>query len=94
LETNVQPVSFFVKVYNSSPWLFVARNAHSEYVDNNMTQEKLVIKAVGNNCVKISRYPMRASVEWINQMEQSVEDMEEEWKNGDQNCKIELNFRI
>jgi hypothetical protein len=27
-------------------------------------------------------------------MEQSVEDMEEEWKNGDQNCKIELNFRI
>jgi hypothetical protein len=26
-------------------------------------------------------------------MEKSVEDMEEEWNNGDQKRKIELNFR-
>jgi hypothetical protein len=94
LETNVLAVSFFVKVYNPSPWLHVARNVQSESVDNNMTQEKLVIKGVENDHVTISRYPMAASVEWINQMEQSVEDMEEEWNNGDQKRKIELNFRI
>jgi hypothetical protein len=27
-------------------------------------------------------------------MQKSVEDMEEEWNNGDQKRKIELNFRI
>jgi hypothetical protein len=94
LETNVQAVSFFVKVYNSSPWLHVARNAQSDSVENNMTQEKLVIKTLGKNCVKISRYPMAARVEWIEEMEQSVEDLEKEWNNGHQNRKIGLNFRI
>jgi hypothetical protein len=94
LENNVLAVSFFVKVYNPSPWLHVARNVQSESVDNNMTQDKLVIKRVDNDYVTISRYPMAAQVEWIEEMQKSVEDMEEEWNNGDQKRKIELNFRI
>jgi hypothetical protein len=98
LKANGQAVSFFAKVYNPSPWLHVASNVQSESVDNNMTQEKLIIKGVegDDTFVTISRYPMAASVEWIEKMEQSVEDMEEEWnyEDGDENRKIELNFRI
>jgi hypothetical protein len=97
LEANGQKaVNFFVKVYNPSPWLHVAGNVQSESVNNNMTQEKLVIKRVDNDHVTISRYPITASVEWINQMEQSVEAMEEEWNYGDadENRKIELNFHV
>jgi hypothetical protein len=64
-------------------------------VDNHKTQEKLVIKGVDNNHVVILRYPMAASVEWIEEMEKSVEDLEEEWDYGDgQNRKIELNFCV
>jgi hypothetical protein len=88
LEANGQAVSFFVKLYNPSGWLY-AHNVQSESVDNNMTQEKLVIKGADNNYVAISRYPMAASVKWIEEMEQSVEDMD-----GDQKRKIELNFCI
>jgi hypothetical protein len=93
LEASGHAVSFFVKVYNPSPWLNLASNVQSESVDNNMTQEKLVIKGVDNEYVAILRYPIAASVEWIEEMEKSVEDMEEEWNNGDQKRKIELNFR-
>jgi hypothetical protein len=99
LETNVQAVSFFFKVCNLSS--HVVRNVQSESVDNNMTQEKLVIKVKiedddDDDYVTILRYPMAASVEWIEEMEQSVEDMEEEWNYGDEdeNRKIELNFLI
>jgi polyhydroxyalkanoate synthesis regulator phasin len=62
-------------------------------VENNMTQEKLVIKDLDDH-VTISRYPMTASVEWINEMEESVQDLEEERNNGDQKRKIELNLHI
>jgi hypothetical protein len=89
LEANGQAVSFLAKVYNPSPWRHMARNIQSESVDNNTTQEKLVIKEVDNDHVAISRYPMAASVKWIEEMEQSVEDMD-----GDQKRKIELNFCI
>jgi hypothetical protein len=96
LEAKEQAVSFFVKVYNPSPWrLHVARsNVQSESVDNNMTQEKLVINGLDNDHVIISRYPINAQMEWINEMEKSVEDMEDDWNNGDQKRKIELNIHI
>jgi hypothetical protein len=93
LEANGQAVSFFVKVYNPSPWLNVTRNVQSESVENNMTLEKLVIKEVDNDHVTVSRYPMSARMEWIEEMEQSVEDVEEEWNYENQKRKIELNFR-
>jgi hypothetical protein len=94
LEANGPDVSFFVKLYNPSGWLYVAYNVQFESVDNNTTQEKLVIKGVDNYYVIISRYPMNARMEWIEEMEQSLEDLEEEWDNGEQKRKIELNFRI
>jgi hypothetical protein len=93
LEASGQAVSFFVKVYNPSPWLNLIR-IQSDSVDNNMTQEKLVIKGEeDNDYVIISRYPMRASVEWINEMEKGVEDTEKDWNYENQKRKIELNFR-
>jgi hypothetical protein len=36
---------------------------------------------------------MTASVEWIEEMEKSVEDLKDEWNNEDQKRKIELDFR-
>jgi hypothetical protein len=95
LEANGPAVSFFVKLYNPFPSRILgAVQIQVESVDNNLTQEKLVIKRVDNNHVTISRYPMAAREEWIEEMEQSVEDMEDEWNNGDQKRKIELNFHI
>jgi hypothetical protein len=94
LEANGQAVSFFVKVYNPSPWLNLASYVQSESVDNNMTQEKLVIKGVDNEYVTILRYPMAARLEWIEKMEKSFENLEEEWNNGDQKRRIELDIRI
>jgi hypothetical protein len=46
LDANEQAVSFFVKVYNPSPWLELVHNIQSDSVDNAKTQEKLVIKGV------------------------------------------------
>jgi hypothetical protein len=101
LKANEQAVSFFVKVYNPTPWIYVDHDVQSESVDNNKTQEKLVVNLGDDddnfgdvNFMTISRYPMAASVEWIEEMEKSVEDLEEEWNNGDQKRKIEWNFRI
>jgi uncharacterized protein YwgA len=101
LKANKQAVSFFVKVYHPTPWICVNHDVQSEYVDNNKTQEKLVINLGDEddnfedvNFMTISRSPMRASAEWIEEMEKSVEDMEEEWNNGDLKRRIEWNFRI
>jgi hypothetical protein len=96
LEANEQAVSFFVKVklYSPSRWRILDANVQSESVDNNMTQEKLVIKGVDNDRVTISRYPIKASVEWIEEIEKNVEDMEEEWNYVNLKRRIELDFRI
>jgi hypothetical protein len=95
LEANEQAVSFFVKV-NTMSWVYADYDVEyidSDSVDNAKTQEKLVIKGVDDEYVTIARYPMAASVDWIKQIEKSVEDLlEEEWNNEDQNRKIELNF--
>jgi hypothetical protein len=99
LAANEQAVSFFAKVYNPILWRFLNDNNIVEYdsleLDNAKTQEKLVIHLAGDNgCMTISRYPMAASVEWIEEMEQSIEDMKIERNNGDQKRKIVLNFPI
>jgi hypothetical protein len=93
LEANEQQaVSFFFKVYNPAPWIDVDYDVQSVSLDNAKTQEKLVINPGDNECMTISRYPMKASVEWINEMEKSIEDMEEEWNSENQKRRIELNF--
>jgi hypothetical protein len=95
LETNEQAVSFFLKVYNPIPWRSLDNIVEFDSLDNAKTQEKLVINPGDNECMTmtISRYPMAASVAWIEEMEKSVEEMEDEW-NGDQKRRIELKFPI
>jgi hypothetical protein len=90
-----QAVSFFLEVYNPIPQQVLDTIVVSDSLENAKTQEKLVINLGGDhNFIKISRYPMAASLEWIEEMEKHIEDMEEAWYNGDQKRKIELNFEI
>jgi hypothetical protein len=94
LAANVQAVSFLIKVYNTSHWLHLVHDVQSEYVDNDKTQEKLVIKGVEDEYLTISRYPMKVTLEWIEEMEQSVKDIEDNWNYGYYKRTIMLNFRF
>jgi hypothetical protein len=69
LDAN-QAVSFFASIWNSS---YRTANSQSLSLDNNKTQEKLVIDHNLEDFVTISRYPMGAKEEWIKEMRKGME---------------------
>jgi hypothetical protein len=75
LDAN-QAVSFFACIMgNHTP---ANANIHSISLANDKTQEKLVIKAIDPNLgylVMISRYPMGATEEWIEEMGNFIHDV-------------------
>jgi hypothetical protein len=63
-----RPVSFFIDLYCSWDDVY----AREEILQNIETQERLEINLHYGYIVKISRYPMGASEEWIGEMRESV----------------------
>jgi hypothetical protein len=90
-----QAVSFFAYIDGN------AANAQSLSLDNNKTQEKLVIKVIGpsltrrGNYVTISRYPMGAKEEWIKEMGIPVQDeyKRKYYEFGEKKIVVDLNSR-
>jgi hypothetical protein len=92
LDAN-QAVSFFAYIWNPS-----CRNINAWFkslsLDNNKTQEKLVIKGIDpdlGDFVTISRYPMGAKEEWIKEMRTIIEDR---CKRKKQERKIVVDLNI
>jgi hypothetical protein len=70
-------ISFFIHIY----WRNVSE-VSSYSLDNCQTQEKLVIKEDAD-CVTISRYPIEASEEWVEEMGKYLE----KYLSEDEECR-------
>jgi hypothetical protein len=93
LDAN-QAVSFFVCILGKHE----TENVQSISLDNDKTQEKLVIEGIGprpDHFVTISRYPMGATEEWINEVWKIVDDMLLEWLyQPERKIDVDLNLNI
>jgi hypothetical protein len=94
LDAN-QAVSFFACILGKHE----AENLHQSIsLDNNKTHEKLVIEGIGprpEHFVTISRYPMGATEEWINEVWKIVDDMLLGWLyQQEKKIEVDLNLNI
>jgi hypothetical protein len=63
MEAKNVAISFFVHLF-----YYWAHDVEDYTVENGQTEERLVIKRINQHSVTISRHPIGASEEWIQQM--------------------------
>jgi hypothetical protein len=91
LDANQQVVSLFARILGRHS----DANIHSISLDNDKTQEKLVIKADEpdlGHFVTIARYPVAATEEWLKEAWKIVDDVG--WIYLQQERQIVVNLNI
>jgi hypothetical protein len=67
-----------------------AADVHPQFLDNNITQERLSLEIIHHVFVRILRFPMEATQEWIEEMENTRDEHHFEEKDR----KIEVDLKI